>query len=164
MGTTMVEWKLVALVSAAVGSGVMAGVFFTFSNSIMSSLGKLPPQQGMDAMNHINVVIINPLFLLAFLGSGLLCLVLGGAAALQIGAPGSLLALVASVLYVAGCFGVTMLANVPLNNALAAMGSQAPGSAALWATYLTRWTLWNHVRAVACLGSTILFIVAARKA
>jgi uncharacterized membrane protein len=57
-----------------------------------------------------------------------------------------------------------MVANVPLNNALAAMGSQAPGSAALWATYLTRWTLWNHVRTLACLASTLLFILAARKA
>jgi uncharacterized membrane protein len=160
----MIEWKIPLLVAAAVGSGLMAGIFFTFSNSIMSALGRLPPQQGMDAMNHINVVIINPLFLLSFMGTALLSLVLGGASALRLGAPGAVLVVLASVAYVVGCFGVTMVANVPLNNALAAMGSQAPGSAALWATYLSRWTMWNHVRTLASLVSAILFIVAARKA
>lgn len=65
---------------AAIGSGLMAGLFFTYSNSVMPALARMPPAQGTAAMNHINVVIQNPLFFAAFFGAALLSLVLIAAA------------------------------------------------------------------------------------
>ena len=72
--------------------------------------------------------------------------------------PGGMLMLAASLLYLLGCFGVTMLFNVPLNNKLAAV---APAQeAALWSRYLDVWTAWNHVRTMASILSAILFTAA----
>jgi len=53
------------------GCGLMAGLFFIFSVCIMKALGQLPPEKGIAAMQFINVVIVNPLFMLVFLGTAL---------------------------------------------------------------------------------------------
>ncbi|PTR10630.1 hypothetical protein C8R32_101160 [Nitrosospira sp. Nsp5] len=53
---------------AVLGCGLMAGLFFVFSNSVMKVLARLHPESGIAAMQSINIVIINPLFLTVFLG------------------------------------------------------------------------------------------------
>lgn len=67
--------------------------------------------------------------------------------------------LAGGALYLFGTFGVTMLFNVPLNNALAALSPEAPDTAARWADYVTRWSIWNHVRGVAALLALVVFIL-----
>lgn len=64
------------------------------------------------------------------------------------------------ILYVIGMTGVTMVCNVPLNDALAAVDPSNHAAAALWSQYLRDWTLWNHVRTVASTGACMLFIAA----
>lgn len=145
---------------AAVSSGLVAGIFFAFSTFVMAALGRLPPEQGIAAMNSINITVINPLFMLAFMGTGVLCLVLAGASYLRWDHAGGKLILLASLLYVIGCVGVTMSFNVPLNDALAAVKTATPDGIALWSEYLRTWTFWNHVRTVAPLISAILFTLA----
>lgn len=144
--------------SAALGAALVGGVFFGFSNFIMAGLGRLPPAQGAAAMNAINVTVINPAFMIALFGTGLLCLV---AAALSLGSLGALdakLILAGALLYVLGCDGVTMALNVPLNNALAAAASGTSEADALWARYLKEWTLWNSVRTAACFAAAALLV------
>ena len=68
--------------------------------------------------------------------------------------------LAGGVLYVIGMFVVTMVFNVPLNNALAAVDPASPEAAPLWARYLTDWTLWNHVRTISSTVACALFIAA----
>jgi len=144
--------------AAAIGSGVVGGIFYAFSTFVMAALGSLPSAQGAGAMKAINVTVINPVFMLAFMGTAVLCLALSGASMIWWGRPGAILMLAASLLYLLGCFGVTMLFNVPLNNQLAAV---APAQeAALWSRYLDVWTLWNHVRTMASIASAILFTAA----
>ena len=70
------------------------------------------------------------------------------------------LVLLASVIYLAGCIAVTMVRNVPLNNALATVAPGTPEAAALWTRYLSEWTLWNTVRTVAPLVSAVLLTIA----
>jgi uncharacterized membrane protein len=53
---------------------------------------------------------------------------------------------------------VTMVFNVPLNNALAAVSSAEGEGGALWTRYLSDWTFWNHVRTAAPLIAMVLFI------
>jgi uncharacterized membrane protein len=75
----------------------------------------------------------------------------------------SMIALLAgSVLYLAGCMAVTMVLNVPLNNALAAVAADSAEGTAIWSRYLAEWVPWNHVRTVACLASCASFIQALR--
>ncbi|MDR7061119.1 MULTISPECIES: anthrone oxygenase family protein [unclassified Sphingopyxis] len=146
--------------AAAGGAALVGGVFFGFSSFIMAGLGRLAPEQGASAMNSINVTVINPAFMTALFGTGLLCLI---AAAMALGSPGSLdgkLILAAALLYVIGCDGVTMALNVPLNNALARAPVGTPEGAALWARYLKDWTFWNSVRTAASFAAAILFVAA----
>ncbi len=70
------------------------------------------------------------------------------------------LILVASLIYLVGGVGVTMLFNVPLNDALANAQVNTPEAATLWSHYLDKWIAWNHVRAVAPIVSAILFTAA----
>jgi uncharacterized membrane protein len=56
--------------------------------------------------------------------------------------------------------GVIMVFNVPLNDALATVKPESTDGANLWASYLTNWTLWNHVRTAAALAATALFTIA----
>lgn len=54
---------------------------------------------------------------------------------------------------------MTIAFNVPMNNALAAAEPEMPDADAVWLNYLRNWTYWNHVRTLASLISTALFII-----
>jgi uncharacterized membrane protein len=141
-----------------VGSGLMAGVFFAFSTAVMPGLRRLRPSAGAEAMQHVNVVIQNPLFLLVFMGTGLICLLVA-IGALVSGAAGAAWLVIGALLYVVGSVGLTMGVNVPMNNRLDAANPITDTGAAIWADYLTRWTAWNHVRALACTAATAALAV-----
>lgn len=152
---------IVAVVSA-LGSGLVAGIFFAFSTFVMAALARLRPDQGITAMQSINVAVLNPWFFAAFFGTAAGCAVLAVLAALDWDRPDSALLLAGSLLYLAGTIGVTMAANVLRNNALARVGPESTEGAELWARYLSVWTAWNHVRTVASLAAATLFILALR--
>lgn len=57
---------------ACVGAGTVGGVFFGFSSFIMRALSELPTAQGVAAMQRINVVVLNPVFLTLFIGTAVL--------------------------------------------------------------------------------------------
>ena len=59
---------------SALGCGLMAGTFFAFSVFVMSALARLPAPQGIAAMQSINITVINPVFMLVFMGTALTCL------------------------------------------------------------------------------------------
>jgi uncharacterized membrane protein len=148
--------------AAAVLSGVMAGIFYAFSNSIMAALAKIPAPSGIAAMQAINVVIINPLFMLVFLGPALLSAVLLVAALLGWGDMATGWVIAGSVLYLVGSILVTGAFNIPRNNALDKLSPTAAESAAYWTRFLTEWTTWNHVRTAACIASMVCFVLAVR--
>ena len=54
----------------------MAGYFFAFSATVMRALERQPAAPGIAAMQAINVVVLNPLFLGTFFGTAILSLVL----------------------------------------------------------------------------------------
>ena len=147
---------------SALGCGLVAGVFFAFSAFVMKALGKLPPAQGIAAMRSINVVVINPWFLAAFLGTGAACVFAVIASLLRWHDPRTPYLLAGSVLYLIGAVTVTMQFNVPRNNALAGVEPESPRGASFWAGYLTSWTAWNHVRTVAALAAAAAFTLALR--
>ncbi|MDR6498256.1 putative membrane protein [Burkholderia ambifaria] len=143
---------------AAIGCGLMAGVYFAFSTFVMTSLGRIAPQAGAAAMNAINVDIVRSPFMPLFLGTTLIVLALVVLALFDRDRQGAMAALAGGVLYVAGMFAVTMAVNVPLNDALAAADPATAQGAALWTRYVHDWTMWNHVRTVASAAACVLFI------
>ena len=78
---------LILKIVSALGCGLTAGVLFAFSSFIMNALARLPPAQGIAAMQSINITVINPAFFGVFFGTALLCLYLAGRA-LQLGSAG----------------------------------------------------------------------------
>lgn len=156
----MPDISFVLRLLAALGSGLMAGLFFAFSVSVMGALARIQPAEGIAAMQSINRVILNPVFFLAFFGTALLSLVIVAASLWNLNAAGAGYALAGAVLYLAGCMVVTMVFNVPLNVALDATSPATPEGAAVWANYLANWVPWNHVRTVACLAASALLTVA----
>jgi uncharacterized membrane protein len=147
----------------ALGCGLIAGVFFAFSTFVMSALARRPSAEGIAAMQSINITVINPWFMTAFLGTAVACLLLVVSSLLKWNQPGAVYLLVGSLLYLVGTFGVTMVCNVPLNDALATVKPESTDGANLWASYMTNWTLWNHVRTVAALVAAALFTIALGK-
>jgi uncharacterized membrane protein len=147
-----VDNVLVALtLCAALGCGLIAGVFFAFSAFVMKALARLPPAAGIVAMQSINVAVLNPVFLGAFLGTAAACLLVMVASLWRWHSPGTVYVLVGGALYLVGTFFVTVVVNVPKNDALASVAPADPDGASLWASYLVTWTAWNHTRTAAAL-------------
>jgi uncharacterized membrane protein len=155
-----IEYLYLLKLLAALGCGLIAGVFFAFSTFVMKALAQQPPAQGIAAMQSINVTVINPWFMTAFLGTSVVCLILVVSSLLRWQQPGAAYLLVSALLYLVGCFGVTMVFNVPLNDALANANPDTTEGVTLWTRYLTNWTFWNHVRAIAAFIAAALFTVA----
>ncbi|TPM16492.1 DUF1772 domain-containing protein [Mesorhizobium sp. B2-3-6] len=147
---------------AAIGSGVVGGVFFAFSNFVMPAMARLPAAGGIAAMNSINITVITPMFMTALFGTGLICLVLIAGAIIGWQQPGSFWLLAGAVIYLVGNPIVTMVFNVPLNDALAAIDPASSNGAAVWTTYLRDWVMWNHVRAITAIAALASFWFAAR--
>ena len=139
---------------AALGCGLTAGVFFAFSAFVMKALARLPADEGIAAMQSINVAVINPLYMAVFLGTAVACFLVMIFALLRWQDPGAVYLLVGAALYLVGSLLVTMVFNVPMNEALASVTPGDPDAANLWASYLADWTAWNHVRAAAALAAT----------
>ncbi|MDI3424292.1 anthrone oxygenase family protein [Streptomyces luteolus] len=144
---------------AALGCGLVAGVFFAFSTSVMRTLAALPPAQGIAAMQKLNVLIINPWFLLVFVGTAGVCVVVAVVTFVLWPDPGTVALLLGSALYLFGSFGVTVAANIPRNDALAKLDPQAQESVEPWRSYVREWTAWNHVRAAGALAGCAAFVL-----
>lgn len=146
----------------ALGSGLVAGFFFAFSIVVMQALGKIAAPAGIAAMQSINIVVINPWFFTAFFGTAVLSIAAMIIALMRWQDPRAIFWLAGGIVYLVGTIGVTMLCNVPRNNALAVLAPESSEAATYWLSYLTTWTAWNHVRTIAPLVSAALFTWAFR--
>ena len=157
------DWLSILTVTAALGSGLMAGTFFAFSSFVMPALARLPTTEGIKAMQSINIMILNSLFMVVFLATAALCVVLVIAALMRWGMVGSSsgLQLAGALLYLIGTLLVTVMFNVPLNQTLAAVTSDSPAAGEVWQRYVETWTVWNHVRTGTALVASLVLIVTA---
>jgi uncharacterized membrane protein len=144
----------------ALGCGLMAGLFFAFSVSVMRALAGLPSAAGVAAMQSINIAIINPVFLSAFFGTATACVLIVIVSLLRWHDPAAAYMLAGGSLYLVATFLVTFVFNVPRNNALASVAPANAESIDVWTDYLSNWTAWNHVRAAAAFAAAALLNVA----
>lgn len=140
----------------ALGSGLVAGVLFGFSSFIMRALARIPAAHAVEAMQAINVTVINRGFLGTMFGTAALALLLAVAPLLGWGGAGAWLRAAGSLFYLFGVVGVTLACNVPRNDALAAVSPGSAEAAAVWGRYLVEWTRWNHVRSAAGIAAATL--------
>jgi uncharacterized membrane protein len=133
------------LLAATVTAGLQAGTYYTWASGVMPGLVRTDDHTFASSMNHINVAIVNPVFMLSFLGAPALA-----AAAVAATTGNGRAWAIAGLVCALGTAAVTAIGNVPLNDALAAGGSRAD--------FETAWVRWNVVRtatstaALACLA------------
>jgi uncharacterized membrane protein len=131
------------VLAGRIAAGLLAGVFFVFAVVIMPAFRGVDDHTFVVSMNRINVSIVNPVFVLIFLGAPVLAVV----AAVLDRTP---------ILYVAAALGLTTLlisiaVNIPLNNKLAANLSRE--------NFENVWVLWNAVRSVTAIGSFVCLLL-----
>jgi uncharacterized membrane protein len=148
---------------AALGSGLMAGLFCAFSNFVMKALATLPADKGITAMQSINIEIVNPVFLSVFLGTAVACLMVLFFTLGKWQNPGTIYAIVGSLCYLIGAIVVTFVFNIPRNNVLAALDPVSSSSVSIWREYLISWTNWNHVRSISTVAAATAFTIALRQ-
>lgn len=143
----------ILLILACIGAGTVGGVFFAFSTFVMRALSELPTSQGIAAMQRINIVVLNPLLLGAFIGTAVLSFGCVVAAFLPWRALLSPLVLAAGLFYLIGTFFVTAAFNVPRNERLEQMDAERPEAAEYWVVFVREWSIWNHIRTAASLAA-----------
>ncbi|HXV52858.1 MAG TPA: anthrone oxygenase family protein [Solirubrobacterales bacterium] len=150
----------VLAIATAIACGLVGGFFYAFSSFVMPALGAVPAPAGIASMQSINVKAVAPAPMLAMFGTAVLCVATIVAGLAELGEAHGALLLIGGVLYLAGTIGVTMFANVPLNNALEAEDPASDSGARLWRRYLGSWTAWNTVRTIAALAAATALTVA----
>ncbi|GAA4462406.1 anthrone oxygenase family protein [Phytohabitans houttuyneae] len=155
--------RTISLVLSLLTTGLAAGLFYTYSMSVMPGLARVGDRTFVEAMSSINKAILNGWFAIAFGGALLFTAV---AALLHLGA-GHRAALpwivAALVLYVAQ-LAVTFTVNVPLNNDLVAVNLDTGDLAAARERFEAAWVRWNVVRTLLVTGAFGAMIGAALKA
>lgn len=150
--------------SGIVSSGLVSGLLYGWTVSVIPGLRRTTDIAYVGTMQHINQTIINPAFVIPFMG---IPLVLGAAAITQFRAGdnrrGWILAS-ATATYIIGVLGVTIGRNVPLNDALDAFRIDQSSESSLRdrrTTYERSWNRWHYLRTAASIASFGLASVAA---
>lgn len=137
-----------SMVLAILAAGLLAGLFYAFSVSVMPGLARTDDRTLVHAMQQINLAIINPWFFLSFLGTPLL-IALAWVLHLGSGHSSVLFWIALAFLAALGTLIITMVLNVPLNNALDAAGrnpDQIADLSAVRERFEGAWVRWNNIR------------------
>ncbi|NID08576.1 anthrone oxygenase family protein [Fibrivirga algicola] len=154
----------ITLLFATVCVGLMAGLFFAYSFSVMPALSQLDDHQYLSTMQSINRAIQNPAFFTAFFGA-LLALPLATylTHTTQSGTTAFWLLLAATIVYGVGVFLVTVVGNIPINEALDALDLTSAPKESLSSQrqlFETRWVTLNFVRTACSLAAFLCSLLA----
>ncbi len=132
--------------------GAIFGFFYAWVCSTMWGLDQADPRVAIAAMQAMNASVRNIVFFPAFFLTPVVLALTAIALFLsrQRQAAGWFIA--AAVIYAAFGLALTMLVNVPMNEALAKVSpvpSNIEAARDIWAGYSGRWQVWNQVRTVA---------------
>jgi uncharacterized membrane protein len=143
-------------------TGLVAGLFYAYDCSVIGGLGQLGDKEYLHAFQSINKAILNPYFFLSFMGSLVVLPIATWMSYKGVSPLSFYLLLAATIFYVIGVFGVTMVANVPLNNRVEKTNLStlsADALATLRQKFEPKWNTFNHIRTYAAILSFLLAIV-----
>jgi uncharacterized membrane protein len=155
-GSTGPDWLTIA---AAVGAGVNAGMFYSWSAMVMPAVGELPTGEGISAMQELNSAAPAPFTVAAF-GTAALCAVLIIRAFGVRGTVRGRWVLVGATLFLTAAIVVTFAVNVPLSYAIDQL-TPAETSNGEWGDLHTGWVWANHLRTLGCVAAAAALTVAA---
>jgi uncharacterized membrane protein len=143
---------------------LIAGLFYSYSCSVNIGLGRLPDDAYLRAMQSINRAILNSWFFASFIGTLILLPICTWMLYRhEAASTGFYLILSATLIYLIAVFGITMLGNVPLNEALDKLdvGAASPGELKARRVQFERpWNNLNLTRTIGALISLLLTLAA----
>jgi uncharacterized membrane protein len=146
----MISTRLLPLASLLLAAAIF-GFFYAWVCSTMWGLDATEPAIAIQAMQAMNASVRNAVFFPAFFLTPVVLAVTAAALFRERQGRAGLWFALAAAVYAAGGFGVTVLVNVPMNEALALVEVPASTDTArqIWRSYSDPWQFWNQVRAVA---------------
>lgn len=155
----------IVLVLAAISTGLVAGLFYAYSCSVNPGLGALGDKEYLAAMQSINLAIQNPVFFATFMGTVLLLPLATWLHYTPSPSSQFWLLVAASVIYIVGTFGVTVVGNVPLNNELAVANLDNTRDILIKyrGAFETPWNMWHSIRTIANVVAFALVVTACIK-
>ncbi|MFI2210718.1 DUF1772 domain-containing protein [Streptomyces sp. NPDC020141] len=145
-------FRTVVLILATMTTGLLAGVFVNWSNTVMPGLGDVDDRTFVAAFQALDAAITNPLFLGVELLGSLLFTGLSAVLHLRAGLRPVLMWAGAALVCVLVVLTITFAVHEPLNEKIrtaAEPGGDAELAAVRAQLDETMWTAWNTVRAVA---------------
>jgi len=153
-------YNKIILILTITSVALMAGLFYSFSISVMPALSRTENKTFVEVMQQINRVIINPYFGIAFFGS-IIFTIVNVYFQFREGVDVKFYLTIASALiFLIGTIGVTFFGNVPLNNALDVVNIANETDVEKARISFERiWNLLNNIRSISALISLILLII-----
>jgi uncharacterized membrane protein len=154
--------ETIILALAILFTGLMAGVFFTWSNAVKPGIGKLSDLEYLKALQSMNRVILNNTFKIIF-GGAIITTALLPAFYFN-SYPNNVFWIFILILFIywIGAFGVTVLGNIPLNELLdkTSLGSiSLEEGKALRTSIEVKWNNLNLIRSISSGVSFVLLVV-----
>ena len=154
--------EIIILVLALFSTGLMTGIFFTWSNAVTPGIGKLSDMEYLRSLQSMNRVILNTSFRIVFIGA-VITVALVPIYYYKI-FPNYLfwIFLTVFIIYWIGVFGVTFLGNIPLNRLLENTNLKTKSiedAKTLRTTIETKWNNLNLIRTVTSGISFLLLII-----
>ena len=145
--------------AGTVSSGLIAGLLYGWTVSVIPGLRRIPDTTYITTMQSINRAIINPAFIVPFMGLPVE-LAAGAITRFRNGdTRRAWLMAGAAATYTAGVLGVTLGRNVPLNNALDVFDSNSASKTAIATrrhSYESSWNRWHYLRTAASVAAFAL--------
>ncbi|MBW5486054.1 anthrone oxygenase family protein [Streptomyces bambusae] len=146
--------RLASLIAATITMGLVSGLFYGFSVSVMPGLKRTDDRTVIDVMQKINVAILNGWFVLGYIGAFVFTALAVG---LHVPADGRdvLPPLIAALVAYVAAMGLTNKVNIPLNNALEKAGpvDRIADPAAVRRAFEAPWVRANVWRTLLCTAS-----------
>jgi len=151
--------ETIILALAILLTGLMAGIFFTWSNAVKPGIGKLSDIEYLTALQSMNRVILNNAFKIIFLGA-IIVVALVPVFYFNL-YPKNIfwLFVFTLVIYWIGVFGVTVSGNIPLNEILDKTNLESITSEEIKTLRKSIEVKWNNFNLIRCISSAITFLI-----
>ncbi len=151
--------KNIIIIVAIISTGIMSGIFFTWTNAVKPGIGALNAVSYLTAFKSMNKAILNPLFYLVFI---LPVLTIPISAYMNYGSPNFYvfkLLLASTIIYLFGVFIVTINGNVPINELLENTDLQKITETELSSLKENIEKKWNNFNLIRTISSFISFLL-----
>jgi uncharacterized membrane protein len=149
--------ETIILATAILLSGLMAGIFFTWSNAVKPGIGKLSDLEYLRALQSMNRVILNKAFIGIFLGS-VIAVALVPVFHFKL-FPTNIfwIFILALLTYWIGALGTTVFGNIPLNEILDKVNLESLNLEEITALRTRIEVKWNNLNLIRSISSGITF-------